>query len=183
MNSQSVIGRLDFDLSEARAVLERTPATLDAMLRGLPAAWSQARDGAETWSPHEVIAHLISADRTDWIARAAVILERNPSALFPPFDRVGFFEEAKTMALGDLLDLFARVRAESLATLDGWRLSDETLDLVAQHPEFGSVTLRQLLSTWVAHDLGHIVQVARTMARQYKAAVGPWAAYLSVMPT
>jgi len=181
MDSQSEIGRLDFDLAEGRAVLERTPATLDAMLRGLPAVWSQARDGAATWSPHEVIAHLISADRTDWITRAAVILERDPSALFPPFDRVGFFEEANTMPLGDLLDLFARVRADSLATLDGWRLGDEELALVAQHPEFGSVTLRQLLSTWVAHDLGHTVQIARTMARQYKVAVGPWSAYLSVM--
>jgi hypothetical protein len=182
MAAPTVVPRPPFKLGEAHAVLERTPATLDAMLRGLPPVWTQARDGADTWTPHEIVAHLINADRTDWIARAEVILGRDPSALLPPFDRTGFFAEANAMPLGDVLDLFAEVRRNSLAILDSWKLTNEELDLTAQHPTFGAVTLRALLATWVAHDFNHLVQAARTMARQYQVAVGPWAAFLGVMP-
>ena len=182
MNARTDADRPAFNLDEARTVLERTPATIDAMLRGLPPIWTQARDGADTWSPHEIIAHLINTDRTDWIPRVEVILGRDPSAVFPPFDRTGFFAEANQMPLGDVLDLFAEVRRNSLAMLDSWKLTEDELDLTATHPTFGVVTLRQLLATWVAHDFNHIIQAARTMARQYQVAVGPWAAFLGVMP-
>ena len=172
---------MDFDLAEARSVLERTPSTLDAFLRGLPTTWTTVRDGEGTWSPHEVIAHLISGDRTNVIPRARLILDRDSTQTFVPFDRDGFFAEANGLELGDLLDLFAQVRAESLALLDSWRIGDAELALTAQHPAFGSVSMRQLLATWVAHDLAHIVQISRTMARRYAADVGPWSAFLSVV--
>lgn len=170
-----------FDLDDGRALLARTPAALDGLLRGLPAVWSDARDGDGTWSPHEVVGHLINADRTDWITRAQVILAGDATATFPPFDRTGFFPEARAMPLGALLDLFAGVRAEALATLDSWKLTDDLLRLTARHPQFGAVTLSQLLATWVAHDMNHVVQIARTMARRYETAVGPWGEYLGVM--
>ena len=172
---------MEFDLAEARAVLQRTPSTLDAFLRGLPPRWTTAADGEGTWTPHEVVAHLISGERTNWIPRARLILDGDPSRTFVPFDRDGFFAEAHDIPLGDLLDLFARLRAESLTTLDRWEVGDAQLALTAQHPTFGEVSLRQLLATWVAHDLAHIVQITRTMARRYADDVGPWSAFLSVL--
>ena len=172
---------MQFDLAEARAVLQRTPSTLDAFLRGLPAPWTTARDGDGTWSPHEIVAHLISGERTNWIPRARLTLDGDSSRTFVPFDRDGFFAEANDIPLGELLDLFARLRSESLATLDGWNVGDAQLALTAQHPTFGEVSLHQLLSTWVAHDLAHIVQITRTMARRYAADVGPWSEFLSVL--
>jgi hypothetical protein len=174
---------MDFELTHGRAVLERTPSTLRALLGGLPPDWTTATDGPDTWSPHQVVAHLINGERTDWIPRARLILAGEPRATFTPFDREGFFEEARAIPLGRLLDMFARLRRESLATLDAWSIGDRELAMTARHPEFGAVTLRQLLATWVAHDLGHVVQISRTMARQYHEAVGPWKAYLSVLRT
>jgi uncharacterized damage-inducible protein DinB len=162
-------------------VLERTPAVLDALLRDLPAAWTTARDGAGTWSPHEIVAHLITGERTNWIPRASLILAGDPTATFVPYDRDGYFAEANTIPLSNLLDLFAETRAASLATLDEWRLGDDQLAMRARHPVFGEVTLRQLLATWVAHDLDHIAQISRTMARRYAEAVGPWSAYMRIV--
>jgi hypothetical protein len=172
---------MQFDLVEARAVLERTPSTLNAFLRGLPSAWTTVRDGDGTWSPHEIVAHLISGERTNWIPRARIILDDDPMRAFAPFDRDGFFVEANAMPLDELLDLFAAARADSLATLAGWQLDEPQLARTARHPTFGAVSLRQLLSTWVAHDLAHVVQISRTMARRYADDVGPWSAFLSVL--
>ena len=172
---------MDFALPQCRAILERTPATLDALLRGLPDVWTRANEGPNTWSPHEVVAHLINGERTDWIPRAKLILAGDPTATFVPFQREGFFAEARAMPLTELLDLFVAARDESLRTLDSLDLGPRELALTARHPEFGPVTMRQLLATWVAHDLGHVVQISRTMARQYRAEVGPWTAYLSVL--
>jgi hypothetical protein len=128
-----------------------------------------------------VIAHLINGERTDWIPRAQLILAGDPTATFVPFQREGFFAEARTRPLAELLDIFATLRASNLLTLDAWALGPRELALGAQHPELGAVTLRQLLASWVVHDLGHVVQVSRTMARQYRAAVGPWTAYMGVL--
>lgn len=171
---------LSFDLANGMAVLERTPRVLREQLAGLDAAWLDAREGEGTWSPREVIAHLSHGERTDWIPRARIILAQQGDRRFVPFDRTGHASGAPP-TIEALLDEFARLRAESLATLRGWALDDAKLELRGVHPEFGEVTLRQLLATWVAHDLGHTVQIARVMARQYEAAVGPWTAYLSVM--
>lgn len=174
---------MEFDLADGRAVLERTPLALRALLGGLSPEWTMAGDGPGTWSAHDVVAHLINGERTDWIPRARLILAGEPRATFTPFDREGFFEEARAMPLDRLVDMFADLRARSVATLDGWAIGDRELAMTARHPEFGPVTLRQLLATWVAHDLGHVVQISRTMARQYRHAVGPWEAYLSVLGT
>ena len=172
---------MDFDLTDGIAVLERTPHTFRAMLAGLPAAWTDADEGPETWSPYVIVGHLIHGERTDWIPRAQIILAQGPQRRFEPYDRFAQFRESQGKSLADLLDEFAHLRAGNLATLAGWRLTDAQLALEGEHPEFGPVTLRQLLATWVAHDLGHIAQTARVMAKQYREAIGPWRAYLPVM--
>jgi hypothetical protein len=172
---------VEFELDEGIAVLERTPGTLRAMLSGLPPAWTEGDEGPETWSPWVIVGHLIHGERTDWIARARIILEQGPDRRFTPYDRFAQFHESKGKSLAELLDEFERLRAENLATLAGWRLTDAQLALEGEHPEFGPVTLRQLLATWVAHDLGHVAQTARVMAKQYREAIGPWRAYLPVM--
>jgi hypothetical protein len=172
---------MDFDLTASLAILERTPATLRALLSGLPAAWTDATEGPETWSPYVIVGHLIHGERTDWIARAQIILAQGPERRFTPYDRFAQFRESQGKSLADLLDEFARLRAENLATLAGWRVTEDQLALEGEHPDFGPVTLRQLLATWVSHDLGHIAQTARVLAKQYREAVGPWRAYLPVM--
>lgn len=172
---------MDFDVAQGIAVLERTPATLRAMLAGLGPEWLEATEGPETWSPYVIMGHLIHGERADWIPRAQLILAQGRKSKFTPFDRFAQFRESEGKSLATLLDEFARLRAESLATVAGWRLTDAQLTLAGEHPEFGAVTLRQLLSTWVAHDLGHVAQIARVMAKQYREAVGPWRAYLPVL--
>ncbi len=172
---------MNFDLADARAVLERTPPTLRAMLAGLPGPWTEATEGPETWSPFDIMGHLIHGERTDWIARAELILAQGASRRFAPFDRFAQFEESRGKSLAALLDEFERVRAANLATLAGWKLTAEQLALEGEHPTFGPVTLRNLLATWVAHDLGHIAQIARVMAKRYRDDVGPWRAYLPIM--
>jgi hypothetical protein len=172
---------MDFDLAEAVPLLERTPATLRTLLAGLPSAWTDANEGPDTWSPFDVVGHLIQGERTDWIPRARMILEEGRSRAFEPFDRFAQFRDSEGKSLAELLDEFERLRAASLATLKGWKLTDEQLSLEGEHPVFGAVTLRQLLATWTAHDVSHVGQIARVMAKQYRDAVGPWRAYLPIM--
>lgn len=172
---------MDFDLTNGIAVLERTPAALRAMLTGLPSCWLDGTEGPETWSPYVIVGHLIHGERTDWIPRAEIILAQGENRRFTPFDRFAQFRESEGKSLGELLDELTILRAENLTTLRSWSLTDRELALEGVHPEFGSVTLRQLLATWVAHDLGHLAQVARVMAKQYADAVGPWRAYLPVL--
>src|SRR3954470_3563833 len=172
---------MEFDLATGVAVLERTPETLRAMLAGLPEAWTAPNEGPETWSPYDILGHLVHGERTDWIGRAVIILAQGADRRFQPFDRTAMFRESQGKSLADLLDEFAQLRAENLSKVAGWKLAEEQLALEGEHPAFGTVTLRQLLSTWVAHDLGHIAQIARVMAKQYRDAVGPWRAYLPVM--
>lgn len=170
---------MDFDLATGTAVLARTPQTLRTLLAGLPAAWTDATEGPGTWSPRAVVAHLGHAERETWLPRARRILEQGADRRFPTFDRLP--PHVADVPLDQALDAFARLRGESLATLAAWRLTDAQLALVGEHPEFGPVTLRQLLATWVAHDLSHVAQIVRTMATQYRDAVGPWQAYLRIM--
>ena len=172
---------MNFDLANGIAVLERTPSTLRSMLDGLSPAWTEATEGPDTWSPYVVVGHLIHGERTDWIPRAAIIRAQGANRQFTPYDRFAQFEESKGKPLNALLEEFARLRAQNVGTLKSWHLTDAQLALTGQHPEFGDVTLRQLLACWVAHDLGHIVQIARVMAKQYRDAIGPWTVYLSVM--
>ena len=169
-----------FDLEEAIAVLERTPQVLDTLLRGLPENWVKNNDGPETWSAYDVVGHLIHGEKTDWIPRMEIILN-DPQRPFTPFDRFVQFQASVGKGLGQLLDEFARLRLTNLVRLRGAKLQPGDYERTGIHPEFGVVTLRNLLSTWVAHDLGHIFQISRTMARQYKEESGPWPAYVTVL--
>lgn len=172
---------MNFDLASGIAVLERTPPTMRAMLSGLSSAWTDATEGPDTWSPYIIVGHMVHAEHADWIPRARIILDQGADRRFAPFDRLAQFRESEGKSLPTLLDEFDEARAQSLATLQGWRLTDAQLELQGEHPAFGAVSLRQLLATWVGHDLGHIAQTARVMAKQYQDAVGPWRAYLPVM--
>ena len=172
---------MELDLERGVEILERTPRVLREMLSGLSAEWVDATEGPETWSPYDIVGHLIHGERTDWIPRAKIILAQGPDLRFIPFDRFAQFRESEGKTLADLLDEFEQLRAASVAALNEWQLSDDQLSLEGVHPAFGAVTLRQLLATWVAHDLGHIAQTARVLAKQYRDAVGPWREYLPVM--
>jgi uncharacterized damage-inducible protein DinB len=172
---------MEFRLPAAAAVLERTPSTLRALLSGMPDEWTRATEGPETWSPYDVLGHLIHADRTDWIPRARIILEQGAVRRFEPFDRLAQFRESEGKSLDALLDELATLRRENLATLAEWRLTEAQLALTGEHPSFGTVTLRQLLSTWVTHDLSHIAQTVRVMAKQYRDEIGPWRAFQPIM--
>lgn len=170
-----------FQLAGCIAVLERTPATFRALLAGLPEGWIVANEGPETFSPFDNVGHLIHGERTDWIPRARVILEQGENRRFEPYDRFAQKRESMGKTLAQLLDEFAQQREANVATLRGWNLSDAQLALEGEHPALGRVTLRQLLASWVVHDLGHIAQTARVMSRQYRGAVGPWREYLPVL--
>ena len=173
--------RRSFDTEEAAAILARTPTTLDALLRGLPDGWIAAHEGSETWSPFDVIGHLIHGERTDWVPRAKIILAHGEARPFDKFDRFAQFAASTGRPLPSLLDEFAMLRRENLHEIAALRLTDADLDRRGRHPELGVVTLRQLLATWVAHDLDHVVQVSRVLARQYSDEVGPWRAYLRII--
>ena len=168
-------------MDEAVAILSRTPATLDALLRGLPDGWIAAHEGGETWSPFDVMGHLIHGERTDWIPRARIIMERGEARAFDKFDRFAQFAASQGRTLANLLDEFADLRRENVHELSAMQLTSDDLDRRGRHPELGLVSLRQLLATWVAHDLDHVVQIARVLARQYTDEVGPWRAYLRII--
>lgn len=169
------------EVREAYEVLARTPEVLDAWLRELSAPWLAASEGEGTYDPRDVVAHLISGEEVDWIPRMRMILEHGETRTFEPFDREGFRAKYGDWSIGDRLDRFAALRRENLATLLAFDLTAEDLRRAGTHPEFGRVTLAQLLATWVAHDMTHLAQVARVMAKRYGEAVGPWRAYLGVL--
>src|SRR2546421_8822344 len=159
MTTQPDRTRRPFLVEDATAILSRTPSTLDALLRGLPDGWVVANEGGDTWSPFDVIGHLIHGERTDWIPRARIILDHGEAKPFDKFDRLAQFAESKGRTLPSLLDEFAALRRENLRALESLHLSTATLDRRGRHPALGTVTLRQLLATWVAHDLDHVMQV------------------------
>lgn len=172
---------MEFDLALATAVLERTPTALDRLLRGLPTAWTGSTEGPDTWSPFDVVGHLIDGEETDWIPRARIILSRAADIRFAPFDRFRHLQLNRGRRLDDLLDRFAELRHTNLTTLSRFGITPEQLRLTGEHPSLGRVTLSQLLSTWVTHDLGHLAQISRVMAKQYTDAVGPWLAYIPIL--
>jgi hypothetical protein len=169
------------DLRHTIALLGRTPAALDALLRDLPETWTMGNEGGDSWSPFDVVGHLIHGERTDWMARARIVLESGESRTFDPFDRLGHVRENQGRSMAQLLDEFARLRSENLAALRGLKLSRQDLERRGRHPLLGPVTLSELLATWAAHDLTHLHQISRVLAHQYREAVGPWSAYLGVM--
>jgi len=172
---------LAFSLADATALLARTPAVLDVWLRGLSDDWLRANEGGESWSPYDVLGHFIHGEKTDWIPRLRRMLEYGTSLPFDKFDRFAQFRDSEGKSAGDLLDEFARLRGESLAELAVLAVDDAALDRRGRHPELGEVTARELLATWVAHDLDHLMQVARVLAHRHASEVGPWRRYLRIV--
>ena len=168
-------------LSEAIPILRRTPATLRALLSGLGTEWLEADEGPDTFTPRDVIGHLISGEETDWVPRLRIILESGERRPFTPFDRFGFRQKYGRLAIDELLDRFSTLREENVRQLEDLRLTPAQMELRGTHPELGTVTLSQLLATWVGHDLTHVSQVVRVMAKRYEQAVGPWRAYLRIL--
>jgi hypothetical protein len=171
----------EFSLPEATAVLTRTPATLDALLRGLPDTWVHSNEGKDTWSPFDIVGHLIVGERTDWVPRMRIILDHGEARPFDRFDRFAQSKISQGKSLDQLLDNFASLRSENLVALQALNLQPEDLTRRGTHPALGVVTLSQLLATWTTHDLTHLHQLSRVMAHQYRDAVGPWSIYLGVL--
>lgn len=171
----------DFVLQDAIQLLGRTPTLLRTLLADLPEEWITLNEGPETWSPYDIVGHLIHGEATDWIPRARHILEGDPDVPFVPFDRFAQFRESQGKSLEVLLDELEALRRENLEQLASFDLTEADLDRKGKHPAFGPVTMRQLLATWVCHDLNHLAQIARVMAKRYRKAAGPWREYLSIL--
>lgn len=171
----------EFNLSDTIALLARTPAAIDALLRGLPDVWVRNNEGQDTWSAYDIVGHLVHGERTDWMPRARILLEQGEARAFDKFDRFAQFRESRGKSLDELLDEFARLRSENLVALEALKLKPADFARRGTHPELGVVTLAELLATWAVHDLTHLHQLARVMAHRYRDAVGPWSAYLGVL--
>ena len=172
---------MSFDLPETLDILTRTPAVVATLLRGTSSSWHAINEGHDTWSASDVVGHLIHGEETDWVPRARIILEHGEAQPFEPFDRFAQFRRFAGWSLEQLLDRFAELRHTNLEIVRDWRLTDAQLALPGRHPELGSVNLRQLLATWAVHDLNHIAQISRVMAKRYTQEVGAWRAYLSIL--
>ena len=172
---------LDQQVIQVSEALAKTPQVLNSLLRDLPEPWTHATEGADTWSPLEVVGHLIWGELDDWIVRAKIILSDAEDKRFQPFDRLGGKTMIPSKSLRELLTEFQSIRIKNLNTLNGWQLDAKMLERTGIHPEFGEVTLRQLLSTWLTHDYSHIVQIVRVLAKQLKEDAGPWVSYISVL--
>jgi len=170
-----------FDLKETVALLRRTPAVLDALLRDLPDTWTKRNEGGETWSAYDVVGHLIHGEEADWIPRAKILLQYGEGRAFDKFDRLAQFRASEGKSLGELLETFARLRAKSLEDLRALNLRGEDFSKRGRHPSLGAVTLGNLLATWPVHDMTHLHQISRIMAHQYREAVGPWTEYMGVL--
>lgn len=171
----------DHNLQHTIALLTRTPAALDALLRDLPETWTHRNEGEGTMSAFDVVGHLIHGERANWMPRARILLQFGETKAFGPFDRWAHVRESQGKSLAQLLDEFASVRSQSLNELRALNLQPEDLARRGRHPAFGAVTLSELLATWAAHDLTHLHQISRIMAHQYRQAVGPYSAYLGVL--
>ncbi len=172
---------MQFAVRQTIEILERTPATLRSLLGELSEPWTAQNEGPDTWSPFDIVGHLSHGEETAWIQRAKIILEHGESVPFEPFDRFAMIEKSEGKTMGQLLDEFEILRQRNLQTLREFKLTPDQLELRGTHPALGTVTLAQLIATWAVHDLTHIAQIARVMAKQYGEAVGPWGEYLPVL--
>ena len=172
---------MEFDLERSVAILKRTPKVLRSLLEDLDSDFINLNEGPDTWSPFDIIGHLIHGEKTDWISRTELIQNSNTDKTFAPFDRFAQFEASKGKSIDDLLDEFERLREANLQKLLSLNITIEDLDKTGIHPALGRVTLRELLSTWVTHDLGHLAQTSRVLSKQYKNDSGPWIEYISVL--
>ena len=172
---------MNFDLNESINILSRTPHLLKVLLEELPDHWLKSNEGHDTWSPYDIVGHLIYGEKTDWMPRLQIILEQSDHPIFEPFDRFAQLKEDQNQSISQRIDEFNQLRKQNLNLLRSLQLNEEHFSLKGIHPEFGEVTLEQLLATWVVHDLGHIAQITRVMSKQYTINVGPWKAYLGVL--
>lgn len=172
---------MKFEISKSLEILNRTPIILESMLIGLSEEWLRNNEGENTWSPYDVIGHLIVGEKTDWIPRAKIMLSDSENKTFEPFDRFAQMNDDQNRPIEELLSEFKKLRTENLKELKSFQLNNEKLSRKGVHPELGESKLVELLSTWVVHDLGHIAQISRVMAKQYKTEVGPWKAYLGIL--
>jgi hypothetical protein len=172
---------MKFEINQTIAVLEKTPAVLSQLLTGLTPLWTHQNEGGDSWSPYDVVGHLVHGEKTDWMPRLEIILKNDPSQTFEPYDRFAQFEMSKDKSIKQLLDEFNTLRLDNLKTLRSKNISEEDLQKTAVHPELGTITLENLLSAWMVHDMGHIAQISRVMAKQYKDEVGPWPKYLTIL--
>ena len=172
---------VNFELDKAKEILTQTPTTLTSFLANLSEGWLKTNEGEDTWSPHDIVGHLVDGEISNWMVRIKIILDDSGSKHFEPFDRVAYLNRSKEEKTSKILEEFSQLRIHNLAELDALKISTSDLSKTGIHPEFGEVTLKQLISTWATHDLGHIAQIARVMAKQYKAEVGPWAGYLGIL--
>ncbi len=172
---------MKYDVEKAISILERTPLVLKTLLKGLDTDWTHTNEGEDTWSPYDVIGHLIHGENTDWIPRTHIIMSNQTNKTFEPYDRFAQFTNNKGESLTTLLNTFTELREKNIRVLRNFEINSKDLEKKGIHPELGEVTLENLLAAWVVHDLGHITQVSRTMAKQYKNEVGPWPQYLAVL--
>lgn len=170
-----------FELDRSKEILERTPNVLDTLLTGLSKGWTENNEGKNTWSPYDIVGHLIFGEKTDWIVRIKTILKNSENKLFEPFDRFAQLNEDQNRPISDLINEFKLLREKNLNELESLNITQKDYERVGIHPEFGNVTLKQLISTWAVHDLGHIAQITRVMAKQYTKEVGPWINYLGIL--
>ncbi|WP_127019912.1 DinB family protein [Flagellimonas beolgyonensis] len=170
-----------FELDRSKEILERTPNVLDTLLTGLSKEWTENNEGKNTWSPYDIVGHLIFGEKTDWIVRIKTILKNSENKLFEPFDRFAQRNEDQNRPISDLINEFKLLREKNLNELESLNISQKDYERIGIHPEFGNVTLKQLISTWAVHDLGHIAQITRVMAKQYTKEVGPWINYLGIL--
>jgi len=172
---------MTFELDKAIIILNRTPKTLYALLKNLPEDWTHKNEGKDTWSPFDVLGHLVHGEKTDWIERAKIILENETDKTFLPFDRFAQYKDSEGKSINDLLEEFKLLRQNNIEILKGLQLTESDFKREGLHPNLGKVTLEQLLATWVTHDLAHIAQIIRVMAKQYKYEVGPWSEYIGIL--
>ncbi|MDT0559554.1 DinB family protein [Ichthyenterobacterium sp. W332] len=172
---------MNFELNKSIEILERTPEVIEVLLSGLSQEWVRSNEGDHTWSPYDIVGHLIFGEKTDWILRIKTILSESDNKLFEPFDRFAQLKENQEKSIDELIIEFKEVRIENLNRLKSLNIKQEDLNRTGIHPEFGEVNLKQLISTWAVHDLGHIAQISRVMAKQYKSEVGPWINYLGIL--
>lgn len=171
---------MEYKLNEALEILKRTPSVVATMTKGLEDHWIYSNEGEDSWSSFDIVGHLIHGEKTDWITRVKVILFEKDKT-FTPFDRFAQFEDSKGKSLSELLMTFSQLREQNIERLKSLNISEEQYSLEGIHPALGKASLKQLLATWVVHDLGHVAQIARVMAKQYKTEVGPWEAYLPIL--
>ena len=172
---------MKFDIDKSIEILERTPSVLFSMLYNISEEWSFCNEGVDTWSAYDILGHLIHGERTDWMARVDIILSDEQDKTFTPFDRFGQFQESKGKSMNQLIDQFVLLRKRNIEYIRFKKLTESDFLKTGIHPTFGKVTLAQLLSTWAIHDLNHLAQIARVMAKQYKSEVGPWSEFLRIL--